>query len=185
MKYFEWWGELDSIEVRFSDRQFNGFWFVEGSPVVGWAEFIIAVYLCDDIPRFDFGIARNGWPIFSERMRDFLNGQCPGLVQFLPFRLQRPDGSAQTGRYSVGQVLRLVDCLDKERTKIRESWAPINEFGDFAVLRPLVLSSKIIGDHQLFRIKGHSGSVVIREDLKDAIEAAGFGLQRFDDIEVQ
>ena len=35
MKYYEWWGELDSIEIRFPDRQYNGFFMVEGRPVVG------------------------------------------------------------------------------------------------------------------------------------------------------
>lgn len=38
----------------------------------------------------------------------------------------------------------------------------------------------LIGEETLFRIKGHCGSIVIREDLKHAIENEGFKGQRFD-----
>src|SRR5947209_6988856 len=99
MKYYEWLGELDAVEVRFPDLQFNGFWIVEGKPVIGWNEYLIAVYLCHETPVFDFGLAVPPWPLFSPRMRKFMETNVPGLIQFLPFRFQRPNGSGQTADY--------------------------------------------------------------------------------------
>lgn len=183
MKYFEWWGELDSVEIGFPDRQFNGFWMVEGSPVIGWNEYMIAVYLCPDTPVFHFGLAVDAWPVFSPGMRSLMETLVPGLIQFLPFRFQRPDGTGQVTGYCVGQILRLVDCLDRSRTKVRNNWEPINNLGDFGTLRPIVLSHSLMGNEMLFRIKGMCGSIVIREDLKNAIEDAGFKDQRFDLLE--
>jgi hypothetical protein len=183
MNYFEWWGELDSIEIIFPDRQFNGFFMVEANPVIGWNEYLIAVYLSEHTPRFDFGIARNSWPVASPLMRTFLEAQLPGLVQYLPFRFQRFDGSAQVTGYHVCQFLEHVDCIDRTKTKVRKDWEPINSYGDFATLQPLVLDKRLIGDARLFRIKGCCGTIVIREDLKSLIERAGFKGQRFDLME--
>lgn len=183
MSYYEWLGELDSVEIGFPDRQFNGFWMVEGRPVIGWNEYMIAVYLCPETPVFEFGLSVDAWPVFSPRMRRLMEQVAPDLVQFLPFRFQRPDGTGQVVGYCVGQLLRLVDCLDRRRTKVRDDWKPINDSGDFAVYRPFVLSRALIGQEKLFRLKGMCGTIVIREDLRKAIEAAGFKDQRFDLIE--
>jgi hypothetical protein len=73
--------------------------------------------------------------------------------------------------------------LDRGKTKVRNNWEPINDWGDFGTYRPLVVNRALIGDKRLFRIKGKCGSIVIREDLKDAIETAGFKGQRFDLLE--
>jgi hypothetical protein len=183
MNYYEWLGNLDAIEIRFPDRQFNGFWMVEGSAVIGWSEYFIAVYLRPNAPRFFFGMARNAWPVFSTEMRSLMEDIALGLIQFLPFRFQRPDGSGQVTGYFVGQILRRVDCLDRERTKVRNNWAPINNWGDYGTYRPIVLSRSLIGEEKLFRIQGMCGSIVISEDLKDTIEGAGFNSQRFDLLE--
>jgi len=183
MKFYEWLGELDAVQVRLPDRQFNGFWMVEGKPVIGWNEYLIGVYLCPETPVFDFGLARNAWPLFSPRMRTFIEDAIPDAIQFLPFRFQRPDGSGQIADYSVGQILLLVDCLDRTRTKVRNNWEPINGWGDFGTYRPMVVSRSLVGDNRLFRIKGCCRSIVIREELKNAIEDAGFQGQRFDYLE--
>ena len=182
MKYYEWLGDLDSIEIRFPDRQFNGFFMVEGKPVIGWHDYLIAVYLCPDAPVFGFGLARNAWPVYSPKMRKLMEQVVPGVAQFLPFRFQRPDGTGQVAGYCVGQILKRIDCLDRNRTKVRQNWEPINEWGDFATYWPsgVVLNRSLIGEETLFRIKGHCRSIVIREDLKHAIENEGFMGQRFD-----
>jgi len=123
------------------------------------------------------------WPIFSPAMHRLMDGLVPGLIQFLPFRFQRPDGTGQVAGHFVGQILCIVDCLDRAKTKVRSNWNPINEWGDFNTYRPLVVSRTLIGDKRLFRIKGNCLSIVIREDLKDEIEHAGFTGQRFDLLE--
>jgi hypothetical protein len=186
MRYYEWLGEIDAGAIRFPDRQFNGFWMVEGRPVIGWNEYMIAVYLCSEVPVFDYGRSCDSWPVFSPRMRKVMEEYAPGLIQFLPFRFQRPDGSGQVTGYCVGQILRLIDCFDRTRTKVRKNWDPINAFGDFDTYWPsdVVLSSTPIGEERLFRVRGNSDSIVIREDLKTAIQRTGFEGQRFDPLEI-
>lgn len=116
-------------------------------------------------------------------MRSFLEKEAAGLVQYLPFRLRRPDGTGNVQGYFVGQILRLVDCLDRERTEVRLNWEPVNEFGDFDTYRPLVIKESMLGNERLFRLKGASRTIVMREDLKDAMAIAGFAGHRFDLLE--
>lgn len=182
MSYYEWWGELDAIEVRFPERSFNNYWMVEGRPVEGWNDKITAAYTTPSPPVFDFGLADNAWPIFSFRMCDFLENAIPDVIQFLPFRLQRPNGMGRIASYSVGQVLKCVDCLDRKRTQVRENWQPINEFGDFGTRHPIVLSRQLIGDGKLFRVIGNCGPIVVSDEIKKAIEKSGFREQRFDAV---
>lgn len=183
MNYFEWWGDLDAIGAGFPASHFGAWWMVEGRPVTGWDDGVVATYTDEDVLSSNFGLAENSWPICSKSMRICLESHAPGLVQFLPFQLARPDGSGKVGGFCVCQILGLVDCLDRSRTKVRNQWEPVNDCGDFGVFRPISLSRSLIGNECLFRIKGKCSSIVIREDLKNAIEAAGFVGQRFDAIE--
>lgn len=181
--FYEWWGDLDAIHVRFPARHFKSWFMVEGRPVVGWDEGLLATYSSDDLLASNFGLADNSWPVCSRKMRGFLEKRAPGLVQYLPFRLKKLDSSRRLNGYCVCQVLRAIDCLDRKRTKVRKNWEPINDDGDFETVRPIVVSRRLIGDEYVFRIKGMCRSIVIREDLKDAIEDAGFKEQRFDLLE--
>jgi hypothetical protein len=155
-KYFEWLGDPFAISIRFPARHFESWWMVEGEPVVGWQEVITATFSSDDVLESNFGFAVNGWHIASHDMRVFLEKHVPRLVQFLPFRLKKVDESCELKGRFVCQLLRLVECLDRTRTKVRDNWEPINEWGDFATLRPLVLDREMVGDQILFRIKGRA-----------------------------
>jgi hypothetical protein len=50
--------------------------------------------------------------------------------------------------------------------------------------RPIVLSEERIVDERIFRVMGMCGTIVVREDIKQAIEGAGFVGQRFDEVAV-
>jgi hypothetical protein len=184
MTYYEWLGNREAVDVDFPEDDYQGWWMVEGRPVPNWDENLLATYHGESPIEFDFGIADNSWVVFSSRMRRLLETTVPGLVQFLPFRLLVEDTGREVNSYCVGQILTLIDCLDRRRTRVRNNWKPINNWGDFGVYPPTVLNKALIGNANLFRIKGQCHSIVAREDLKEAIEQAGFKDQRFDLLDV-
>ena len=184
MNFYEWLGELGPVNIDFPEDEFQGWWMVEGRPVPEWDNKIVATLHGDDPATFDFGLTENSWPVCSSKMRDFLATVVPGLVQYLPFRLHIERDQSELTRFSVCQFLKLVDCLDRKRTRVRDNWQPINAFGDFATYRPFVLRRDLIEENKLFRINGKCRSIVVREDLKEAIENAGFTGQRFDLVDV-
>lgn len=184
MRYYEWLGELDAIEVNFPERNYNDYWMVEGCPVVGWDKSLTAIYNTHTPPVFHFGLASNAWPVFSDKLRSFFEQRYPGVIQFLPFVMRNSNGNKNESNYFVGQLLRLIDCLDRERTKVRANWKSINEWGDFGTYHPIVLSQQLIGSEFLFRVKGKCITIVIREDVVEEMGIAGFNGQRFDLLDV-
>jgi len=190
MKYYRWLGEITGVEFPTLDYK-ERWWMVECSPVDDWDGQMTGTYAPKRVglksrePQFNFGIALNSWPIFSSELKDFLERQAPDHIQFLPFplRVGRWRPRILTGYY-VGQFLRLVECLDRKRTAVRDNcWEPVNKSGDFDIRSPVVLDTAAIGDEKLFRVFGYRLYTVIREDLKDAIERHGFAPQRFDLME--
>lgn len=186
MKYFEWLGDLNRIDITFPSSHFRErWWMAEGQHVEGWDPDLVAHYTVPEALEFNFGYAKNGWRLFSPAFRSWFDQLHDGLIQFLPFRLRlRENEVVESLGYCVGQILNLVDCLNRDRTTVRDNWKEINSIGDFGVIPPFALSKKLIGNHKLFRIKGKSISIVMREDLRQEMEDAGFTGQRFDDIEV-
>jgi hypothetical protein len=186
MSFYEWLGEPEAVDIEFPDLHVNSYWMVEGQAVESWNERIVGTFNGSRPPTFHFGIASNSWPIFSRRFQHFMDVVAPRSVQYLPFKLQCHNRADQIDAYSIGQLLTLIDCIDKTRTKVRTTWNPVNRFGDFDTFWPIdvALRSELIGDASLFRVKGNCGSIIIRADLKSAIEDAGFGRQRFAPITV-
>jgi len=189
VRYFRWLGEITGVEFPQLDYK-ERWWMVECSPVDDWDGQVTGTYTPKRVglksrePQFNFGLALNSWPIFSTELKEFLEREAGGHIQFLPFQLRvgrwRP--RKMTG-YFVGQFLRLVDCLDRKLTAVRDNWQPVNDYGDFGIRHPAVLSTAAIGGENLFRVLGYRVCIVIREDLKDAIEKHGFAPQRFDLME--
>lgn len=183
MNYFEWIGDLNAIKIHFPERSFRDYWMVEGNPVIGWDENLTATYSCNNSPDFDFGLADNGWPVFSQRMRSVIEQYSSQLVQFLPFRLVYGINSKNASGYFVGQILKLVDCLDRVNTKVRNTWLPINEWGDYGTIHPIVIDNSKIKDVPIFRIYGKCITIVVREDIINLLKSLGINPRRHDIID--
>ena len=161
-----WLIKIDIWEV-------NGVWLGDVDRVEGWDEKAVATYPGSEFMHLDFQMAHH--PIFSSGFRAFFEERhLP--VQFLPIRLQREDGTSEVKGYSVAQILEAVECLDQERTVVRDGKWKKRRNGnyDLPYLNDLWLDLCKIEVHRLFRIDGCSIKLVIREDLKCEIEASGF-----------
>jgi hypothetical protein len=178
MDYFIWTGDcsadpnLRHWHVQFPIWTMEEWTMCEGKPVENWREDLIAQYPPYGAPT-DFPIVLSDWHVFSARLRGLIETEQPGDVQYLQFDLRSSlrNGTQITG-YSVANHLVLLDCIDRERSESYSNWVPVNPIGDVGVEEP-VLSRSRIGNHRLFRVKGESGTVVIRDDLKRRIENAG------------
>jgi hypothetical protein len=181
-KYYEWLPEPIGGDFEFPEDDFFRWRMVKGVPVIDWDRNVQAVHRGKKPVSFHFGLTNSLWLIFSAKMRKLLKRYVPEFVNVLPFRLVLQDGS-EVKAYGVGQLL-LVDCLDRDRTKVKNNWMPVNDFGDVGAYDPIVLNRTLIADNVLFRVKGKCSMVVVRDDLKEIIEHAGFDGQRFNELEV-
>jgi hypothetical protein len=145
-------------------------------PITDWDDQLIGTYPSAQCVQCDFPMTLDDTPVYSPRLRILMEKFAAGLINYLPFRLQLPDGEGEIKGYCIAQYRRRIDCINRKKTKVEnDRWEPINEFGDFdfPFMTKIYLSRKKIGEEKLFRIQGSSTNVVIRQDLKESIEKAG------------
>jgi hypothetical protein len=89
-------------------------------------------------------------------------------IQYWPIQMRSLQTDKIVGTYYIPYFLRWIDCLDEERT-----WLWIS-----------VLRRAAIGEARLFRVVHEEHLVVIREDVREAIVAAGITGCKFVQLEV-
>jgi len=141
----------------------------KGTPVPDWDPRQIAVYGPGEFRERDyFDTSPHGrpFPLFSPRFQSAIEERFPRELQFLPLRLLKPNGTGEVRGYALGNVLTLLDCLDRERTK--GTWYD----GRFIVL----LGSRTLKSPDfrggLFRLK--EGTIIASEAFKSMAEEQGF-----------
>lgn len=158
----------------------------EGVQIHDWEPTVVAVYPPFGSPVDYPHVFPFGWTVLSERLRAVVEPLTLDEVQYFLFRLEASLGDGVIEGYFVANLLHMIDCLDVERTIASPGWAPdvpMLEIGDDCVEKP-VLSRRRIGDHRIFRLRGDQRRVVVRGDLKDAIEKSGASGCIFAEIEL-
>ncbi len=114
------------------------------------------------------------WPIMSSRMKRLVEEICPGDIQYLRFRLVNDPGKPRIAARTMylGNVLTIVDCIDRNRTKVsNDDWTP-RPNGQLEVRGPIWMKRSAIADKRFFRI--YFPPMLVREDVKELIDAEGF-----------
>jgi hypothetical protein len=155
-----------------------------GRRVTKWNPKLIGVYpeapatvdFCDGGTRI--------YPIFSLRLRRFFESQYPKVIQFLPFRLERDDGKFPMTGYALGNYLKVIECVDRRRTKVAENdWTPMDS-GAYRIRGPVILNGSAIRGAVCFRVRGYPGCIVVDSSLHERLEQGGFVGCRFEELQV-
>jgi hypothetical protein len=94
--------------------------------------------------------------------------------------------------FYISNYLRIVDCINKDESNY-QIWTKENllfwekrphKLGTFRDITKAVLEQKKIEEMPVFRVKGWEVMVVIRGDVKQAIEAEGITGCLFTEVEV-
>lgn len=113
----------------------------------------------------------------AEKVKEAMQGALVGKAEFLPFTLVTGKGKPLAGTYWVVNVLEIHDCVDRDKTEGSASGA---RPGGYAEIRKLVLDDdKIPKDVNVFRIDPRPEILVVRDDLRSALESGGFSGIRF------
>ena len=156
----------------------RGFWFVEGIQIPDWDENELKGSCPNgkNLSR-DFMLAENGWPLFSSKLRSLIQDSFPNIIQFLPFKYASLNTPVQ--RMYIGQLLVLVDGIDRENTKVDDDdWTP-RANGTFRVQHPIVLKSRVVCDFPIMHVIGNPRPIYVRDDLKRLIEESDCSGARF------
>jgi hypothetical protein len=113
------------------------------------------------------------YPIISEKMKLFLLGKLPeGSVEFLPVSIVNHKGRVELENYYFIHPLILCDCIDLNASEVEWNELAPDTIAD---CMGLVLREEVIPDDlQLFRLKSWGDIIIIRSDLAEQLERAGF-----------
>jgi hypothetical protein len=159
----------------------RGFWFVEGFRIPDWDERELTGSCPNGEDRSrDFMLAENGWPLFSDKLRSLIEYSFPNLIQFLPFTYASLNTPIK--RMYIGQLLTLVDALDREHTKVDDDdWTP-RANGTFRVQHPIVLKYRVVCEFPIMHVLGNPRPIYVRDDLKTLIEETNCSGVRFKSV---
>jgi len=131
-------------------------------------------------------------PVHSPRLKELL--EQLGLerdIQYLPVRVIGEKSGREVGVYYVANFLRRIPCLDLEHSIYGRYGEHPEDFrvfpekiGEISHVLKAVLRREAIGDARLFRVDEWEYIVVIREDVKEAMEGAGITGCWFWELEV-
>jgi len=119
----------------------------------------------------DFSFGSLTMPVVTEPVGALLERIAPDDVQRIPVHVQ-----GRTEPYEILNVVRIVDCIDRERTNGKlwtaEHGEP-EEIGGYGMVFELRLDPNRIGDAQIFRPAGWIVVVAVTEEVKLAWRTPG------------
>ncbi|QRK11176.1 suppressor of fused domain protein [Archangium violaceum] len=152
-------------------KEVRGRQFMSGEPTRFDGRLRVPVYHPGsslDFTRVDTG----GFPVVSEKVARVLAELAPGDVQLIPAEVEsRPE------TYFVVNVARRVKCIDEvasEEVRYGEpedNWP--DELGYYEAVYGMRIDPTQVGDAKVFRPWGYTGSLLVAEDVKEALERTG------------
>jgi len=142
----------------------------------------------EEEPLTDMPFSPN-FHLVSPRLRRLLEDLgLGGEVQFLPVRVVGEKSGQEVGVYYVANFLRRIPCLDLEHSIGVEfygpDWIRPEQRGKIAGVWKAALRKEAISDARLFRVDEWKYIVVVREDVKRAMEEARITGCYFSELEV-
>ena len=128
----------------------------------------------------DFSEAGVRIPIVHVKVASLLSEVAAGDVQFIPAEIE-----GQPEQYLVLVATRLIRCIDERASRIllwtHEDGAP-HKVGKYRDVRDMRIDKVKVGNAKVFRPEGWSGTLIVAEEIKDAMERMGATGTRFQEV---
>jgi hypothetical protein len=128
----------------------------------------------------DFSEAGVRIPIVHVKVASMLSERAPGDVQLIP-----ADIEGQPDQFLVLVATRLIRCIDEQASRIllwtHEDGEP-EKVGKYRDVRDMRVDKAKVGNAKVFRPEGWSGTLLISEEIKEALERMGATGTRFEEV---
>jgi hypothetical protein len=152
-------------------REVRGRRFMSGEPTRVDGRLRVPVYHPGtplDFTRVDTG----GFPVVSEKVARVLAEVARGDVQLFP-----ADVDARPEPYFLVNVARLVKCIDDAACTEVSYWTPEDgrpdKVGQYRAVSGMRIDPSKVGDARVFRPWGYRGTLLVAEEVKEALERTG------------
>ncbi len=120
----------------------------------------------------DFTITGLGIPIVHVRVATLLAELAPEEVQSFPVEIE-----GQPDQFCVLVATKLIRCIDDKASEEVLIWTPEDgrpeKVGKYRDVSGMRIDPSKVGDAKVFRTWGWSIALIVREDIKDALERLG------------
>lgn len=128
----------------------------------------------------DFSEAGIRVPIVHVKVAYMMAELAPDDVQFIP-----ADIEGQPDQYLVLVATRLIRCIDEAASAVR-FWTPEHgvpeKIGQYIAVDRLRIDKAKVGNAQVLRPEGWSGTLIVSEEIKNALEDMGAMGTRFEEV---
>jgi hypothetical protein len=122
-----------------------------------------------------------GAPVVHVRVASLLAELAPEDVQLFPVEIE-----GQPEQFSILVATRLIRCIDEQASEGVVRWTPedgrpekVGHYRDFDRMR---IDPSKVGEARVFRPWGWSIVLIVREDIKDALERLGATGMQFEEV---
>ncbi|HWC09970.1 MAG TPA: hypothetical protein VG455_01990 [Acidimicrobiales bacterium] len=115
-----------------------------------------------------FSFASHDMLVVAQHIGELIERMSPGDVERIPVRVE-----GRNEPYEILNVLTRIACIDRDRT-VGELWPDASErAGEYRMIVRLALDPDRVPESiRIFQVGGWKVSVVVTEDLKEALEDA-------------
>jgi hypothetical protein len=110
--------------------------------------------------------------VVSELLCKFLVNRDLKAMEYLPIPILDHARNLIAENYFIAHTVDNIDCLDIEASKPK--FGPLLKARITGVERLVLDPDRMDPERQIFRIKNFADEVIVRQDLADAVTAAGF-----------
>jgi hypothetical protein len=197
MRYFRWpqYGGDDNVpslvwDLSIQLSNISEWELMAGKYIERWDTNTIAYYN-EEVEYTDFPFT-GLLPVYSTKLKSLMENLGIKDIQYLPLKIKRRDGAKEVDGYYIANYLKVVDCLDREQSEY-QIWTKDNllfwekrpnMLGTFRDITKAVIDVNKISNVPIFRLWGLKMMVIIRGDIKQALEEAGITGCIFREIEV-
>jgi hypothetical protein len=128
----------------------------------------------------DFSEAGISIPVVHVRVASMLSERAPGDVQLIP-----ADIEGQPDQYLILVATRLIRCIDEQASEV-SFWTPEHgvpdKVGQYMGVDRLRIDKAKVGNAKVFRPEGWSSTLIVAEEIKDALERMGATGTKFEEV---
>ncbi len=128
----------------------------------------------------DFTEAGIRIPVVHVRVASMFAELAPDDVQLIPV-----DVEGQPDQYLILVATRLIRCIDEKASRIElwthEDGVP-HKVGQYFSVRDLRIDKAKVGEARVLRPEGWAGTLIVSEELKDALERMGATGAKFEEV---
>ena len=142
------------------------------------------------VPRFpldisgnplDFSLAAFSIPVVHSRVVELFERMRVDGVQFIPAQVE-----GHSEPWYILNALQVIRCIDDARSEEVQYWKPEDnrpdKVGQYRAVYGLRIDPAKVGNARIFRTWGWRVALILSEDLKVAMEAAGLSGTRFIEV---